>query len=166
MAPNASGRALADVDADALSIPKAKELAIFLRAGHGDGARLVNCCQSVDRSVEGLTIEVSVSLPQRPANDIKPSETIVVGFTSDERLPPGVFSPRPDFPYAPHTNLQTAGSGGVYAFTTNPGTRSNSIGIRYASWSASFGGLKRRRTVRCTNRTSLWSLCYSVRIQT
>ncbi len=109
MAPKASGRALADVDADALSIPKAKELAIFLRAGHGDGARLVSCCQSVDRSVEGLTIEVSVSLPQRPANDIKPSETIVVGFTSDERLPPGVFSPRPDFPYAPHTNLQTAG---------------------------------------------------------
>ena len=109
MAPNASGRALADVDADALSIPKAKGLAIFLRAGHGYGARLVSCCQSVDRNVEGLTIEVSVSLPQRPANDIKPSETIVVGFTSDDRLPPGIFSPRPDFPYAPHTNLQTAG---------------------------------------------------------
>ena len=109
MAPNASGRALADVDADALSIPRAKELAIFLRTGHGDGVPLVSCCQSSDGSVEGLTIEVSVSVPQRPVYDIKPKESIVVGFTSDDRLPPGVFSPRPDFPYAPHTNLQTAG---------------------------------------------------------
>ena len=109
MAPNASGRALANVDADALSIPKAKELAIFLRSGHRDGVRLVSCCQSSDGSVEGLRIEVSVSVPQRPVYDIKPKESIVVGFTSDDRLPPGVFSPRPDFPYAPHTNLQTAG---------------------------------------------------------
>ena len=109
MVSNASGRALANVDADALCIPKAKDLAVFLRAGRGEGVRLVNCCQSTDGSVEGLTIEVSVSVPQRPVHDIKPSETIVVGFTSDDRLPAGVFSPRPDFPYAPHTNLQTAG---------------------------------------------------------
>ena len=109
MAPNASGRAWADVDADALPIPKAKELAIFLCAGYGDGVRLVSCCQSSDGSVEWLRIEVSVSVPQRPVYDIKPSETIMVGFTSDDRLPPGVFSPRPDFPYAPHTNLQNPG---------------------------------------------------------
>ena len=109
MAPNASGRAWANVDADALCIPKAKDLAIFLRAGRGEGVRLVNCCQSTDGSVELLTMEVSVSVPQRPANDIRPSEIIVAGFTSDDQLPPGVFSPRPDFPYAPHTNLQDPG---------------------------------------------------------
>ena len=109
MATNASGRAWADVDADALSIPKAKELAVFLRAGHRGGARLVRCRQSSGGSVEWLTMEVSVSVPQRPANDIRPSEIIVIRFTSDDRLPPGVFSPRPDFPYAPHTNLQGPG---------------------------------------------------------
>ncbi len=72
MAPTASGGASATVGADALSIPKAKELANFLRAGHGEGARLVSCRQSADGSAEGLTIEMSVSVPQRPVNDIKP----------------------------------------------------------------------------------------------
>lgn len=109
MATNASGRAWADVDADALSIRRAKELAVFLCAGHGGGARLVSCFQSSDGSVEFLTIEVSVSVPQRPVYDIKPIETIGVRFTSDDRFQPGVFSPRPDFPYAPHTNLQNPG---------------------------------------------------------
>ena len=80
MATNASGRAWADVDADALSIPRAKELAVLLSAGHGGGARLVSCRQWSDGSVECLTIEVSVSVPQRPVYDIKPIETIVVGF--------------------------------------------------------------------------------------
>ena len=109
MAPNASGRALASVDADALSIPKAKDLANFLRAGRVEGVRLINCCQSSDGSVEGLTIEVSVSVPQRPVHGIKSNEIIVIGFVSDDRCPPEVYAPRPDFPYAPHTNLQTAG---------------------------------------------------------
>ena len=109
MAPNDAGRALANVDADALSILKAKELAVFLRDGHGEGVRLVNCGQSSDGSAEWLAIEVSVSVPQRPVHDIKSKENIVIGFSSDEQSPPGVFSPRPDFPYAPHTNLQTAG---------------------------------------------------------
>ena len=109
MAPNVAGRALANVDADALAIPKAKELANFLRAGYGEGVRLVSCGQSSNRGVEWLTIEGSVSVPQRPVHDIKAEEDIVVGFSSNEQIPPGVFSPRPDFPYAPHTNLQTAG---------------------------------------------------------
>ena len=109
MAPNASGRALANVDADALSIPKAKDLADFLRAGRSEGARLINCWRSADGDVEGLTIEVSVSVPQRPVHDIKSNEIIVIRFGSDDRFPPGVYSPRPDFPYAPHTNLQTPG---------------------------------------------------------
>ena len=109
MAPNDSGRALANVGVDALSIPKAQELAVFLRAGHDERARLVNCRQSSNGGVECLEIEVSISVPQRPVHDIKPKENIVVGFASDEQIPPGVYSPRSDFPYAPHTNLQTAG---------------------------------------------------------
>ena len=109
MAPNDSGRALANVGVDALSIPKAQELAVFLRAGHDERARLVNCWQSSNGGVECLEIEVSISVPQRPVHDIKPKENIVVGFASDEQIPPGVYSPRSDFPYAPHTNLQTAG---------------------------------------------------------
>ena len=109
MAPSDAGRALANVDADALAIPKAKELANFLRAGYGKGVWLASCVQSPNGGVEWLEIEVPVSVPQRPVHDIKPKERIVVGFASDEQIPPGVYSPRPDFPYAPHTNLQTAG---------------------------------------------------------
>ena len=109
MAQNDAGRGLANVDADALSIAKARELAHFLCTGHGEGARLVNCWQSSDGSVEWLHIEVDVSVPQRPVHDIKPIEEIVIRFWPDDYIPPGVFSPRADFPYAPHTNLQTAG---------------------------------------------------------
>ena len=109
MALSDAGRALVNIDADALSIPRAKELADYLRAGYAGGSRLTNCGQLSDGRVEWLTIEVSVSVPQRPVHDIKPKERIVVGFASDEQIPPGVYSPRPDFPYAPHTNLQTAG---------------------------------------------------------
>ncbi len=109
MAPNYAGRASANVDADALAIPKVKALAHFLRAGYGEGVRLVNCGQSSNGSAEWLEIEVPVSVPQRPVHDIKSKETIWVFFTSNERIPPWVYSPRPDFPYAPHTNLQNPG---------------------------------------------------------
>ena len=109
MAPNDADRASANVDADALSIPKANELAVFLRAGHDERARLVNCWQLSGGSLECLEIEVFVSVPQRPVYDIKAKESIVIGFASDDQFPPGVYSRRPDFPYAPHTNLQTAG---------------------------------------------------------
>ena len=109
MAPTDADRALANVDAGALSIPQANELAIFLRAGHDERARLVSCWQLSDGSVEWLKIELFVSVPQRPVHDIKPKESIVAAFASDEQVPPGVYSPRLDFPYAPHTNLQTTG---------------------------------------------------------
>ena len=109
MAPSDAGIVSVNIDADALSIPKVKELADYLRAGYAGGARLINCGQLLDGSVEWLTIEVSVSVPQRPVHDIKAKEEIVIGFSSDEHVSPGVFSPRPDFPYAPHTNLQTIG---------------------------------------------------------
>ena len=109
MAPTTSGRALVDVDPNALSILKARELADFLCSGHSEGVRLVSCCRSEDGILERLTIEVDVSVPQRPVYDIRPTESIVVEILSDERIPPGVYSPRADFPYAPHTNLQDPG---------------------------------------------------------
>ena len=109
MATSDASRALAKVEADALLIPKAKEFAYYLGAPHIDGARLTGCWQSSDCRVERLDIEVTVSVPQRPVHDIKSKEEIVIGFWSDDHVPPGVFSPRPDFPYAPHTNLQILG---------------------------------------------------------
>ena len=110
MPPNDAERASANVDADALSIPRASELAVFLWAGRDERARLVSCRQLSGGSLECLEIEVSVSVPQRPVRDIKAKESIVIAFSSDDRFPPEIYSPRPDFPYAPHTNLQIAGS--------------------------------------------------------
>ena len=109
MALSDAGRALVNIDADALSIPRAKELADYLRAGYAGGSRLTNCGQLSDGRVEWLTIEVSVSVPQRPVHDIRAKEEIVIGFWSDDHIQPCVLSPRPDFPFAPHTNLQHAG---------------------------------------------------------
>ena len=167
MAPNASDRALADVDADALSIPKAKDLAIFLRAGHDDGARLVNCWQSSDGSVEWLIIEVSVSVPQRPVNDIKPKEIIVVVFSSNEQtstwhlLAKTRFSVRSTYESANSRRM-------AKSMPLRPTVVRGQIRLESSTFPGAhqFGGLKRPRTVRCTNLTSRWSLCYSIRIQT
>ncbi|MCY4364739.1 MAG: ThiF family adenylyltransferase [Chloroflexi bacterium] len=109
MGTSDAGRALEKVEADALLIPRAKEFADYLGAAHIKGAQLSGCWQSSDRRVEWLEIEVTVSVPQRPVHDIRAKEEIAIRFLSDDHVPPGVFSPRPDFPYAPHTNLQNAG---------------------------------------------------------
>ena len=109
MATSNADRAWARVDAGALLIPKAKDLADFLGPAHISGAQLTGYCQSSSGRVEWLRIEVTVSVPQRPVHDIRAKEEIVIGFSSDDHVPPGVFSPRPDFPYAPHTNLQNPG---------------------------------------------------------
>ena len=108
MATTTSGRALVDIEPNALSISKAKDLANFLYSGHGDGVQLVNCHKTADGALEWLTIEVSVSVPQRPVHDIKPKETLAVQFPADDQVIPWVYALRPDFPYAPHTNLQVA----------------------------------------------------------
>ena len=109
MTTSRSGRALEGVAPNALCIPRARELAAFLGANHSPGARLVDCNQFDDGTLEWMNLDVDVSIPQRPIHDIRGTERIIVAFSSDERVLPGVYSPRVDFPFAPHTNLQIDG---------------------------------------------------------
>ena len=109
MAPTTLSGALRKVAPSALTISKSSDLATFLCSRHVEGARLVGCNRLDDGTLESLTIDVDASIPQRPAYDIKRVERIVVAFPSDDQCPPEIYSPRPDFPYAPHTNLQNKG---------------------------------------------------------
>lgn len=109
MSSNTYGRALADVDPDALSIPKSRALVDFLCSGHIPSVRLVEYGPRNNGDCEWITIELNVSIPQFPVYGIKEKEKIMVIFQADDQYPPGVYSMRADFPYAPHTNLQAAG---------------------------------------------------------
>lgn len=109
MTTSHSSRALESVAPNALSIPKAREFAAFLGSNHSSGTRLIDCIHFDDGTLECITIDMDVSVPQRPVYAIKPTERIIVAFSSNEQVRPGVYSPRPDFPFAPHTNLQNDG---------------------------------------------------------
>ena len=110
MAAANPSRALERVAPNALSIPKASELAAFLGSEQSPGARLVGCIQVDGGNLEWIATDIDVSVPQRPVHDIRPTERIVVEFSSHERVPPGIYSPRSDFPFVPHTNLQNKGA--------------------------------------------------------
>ena len=109
MTTSYSCRALESVAPNALSIPKARELSTFLGSNHSPGMRLVGCIQVDGGNLEWIVTDLDVSVPQRPVHDIRPTERIVVKFSSNERVPPGIYSPRADFPFVPHTNLQNDG---------------------------------------------------------
>ena len=95
-----------EISPDAVAIQRAKEFVDYLRSGHDERARLIQCFRDKESSDEWVVIEVKVSLPQRPAHDLRPLEPIAVRLSSSDRTQPRIFSLRKDFPYPPHINLQ------------------------------------------------------------
>ena len=95
-----------EISPDAVAIQRANEFVTYLRSGHDERVRVIRCLLDKERSNEWVVIEVDVSLPQRPAHDIRSLEPIAVRFSSSDRVQPRVFSLRKDFPYPPHINLQ------------------------------------------------------------
>ena len=95
-----------EISPDAVAIQRANEFVNYLRSGHDERVRLIQCLLDEERSIEWVVIDVEVSLPQRPAHDIRSLEPVAVRFSSNDHVQPRVFSLRKDFPYPPHTNLQ------------------------------------------------------------
>ncbi|HWD37205.1 MAG TPA: ThiF family adenylyltransferase [Fimbriimonas sp.] len=87
-----------------LRIPKARDLALRLKATQIQFATLVECRRAGD--VELVVFDVDVEVPQVVVHQIHPSERISVGFSEADTRIPQVHALRKDFPEVPHLNLQ------------------------------------------------------------
>src|SRR6266581_5431186 len=93
---------------EALSIPKAQELAHTLQHGTIPFVWFVDCrCLSQsNNNAEIIVFDVEVELGQRRLHDIHRYERIAVIFDRDDTTSPDVLALRDDFPCVPHLNLR------------------------------------------------------------
>ena len=88
-----------------LTIPRARAVARFASMTANPNIRLLGCYGPRDDGTEAVALTISATVPQRPVNDIRKTEPLLVVFCRDDRWYPWVESLRRDFPSAPHTNL-------------------------------------------------------------
>ena len=88
-----------------LALPKAHELARFLKSATNPFARLLECRAGAEEEV--VVLEVDVEVPQRPTHDIRHTERLAMVFFQTDQRQPEVLSLRPDFPSVPHLNLRS-----------------------------------------------------------
>lgn len=83
-----------------LAVPKARQLADYLAAGHNPWVRLVEV-KWVGGTDESNTVvfDVDVELSQTTVHDIHPVERMSVSFTATDSNWPEVLALRSDFPY-------------------------------------------------------------------
>ncbi|MEJ7590669.1 MAG: ThiF family adenylyltransferase [Planctomycetaceae bacterium] len=93
------------IDADALDIPRARQIASAITGGRLDFVRLVECCKIAGASIEILVIEVDVERPQVVVNPIRRVERIAVLLSADDDSYPEVLAVRKGFPVVPHMNI-------------------------------------------------------------
>jgi integrative and conjugative element protein (TIGR02256 family) len=86
-----------------LQVPKAVQLAEYLRAGFNPWARLVEVRRSGDGSE---TVVFDVELSQSVRYEVHPVERVAVSFSVADSARPEVVALRSDFPYVPHLNLR------------------------------------------------------------
>ena len=96
------------VKAEALAIPKARQLARFLLSELHPWARLVETRSGNTESPrsESVVFDVDVELSQVTTNNIRPIERICVTFTDTDDKWPEVLAVRTDFPLVAHLNLR------------------------------------------------------------
>ena len=99
----------ASVEPRKLTIPRARSVARFAEATSNPNVSLLNCYGSRDDGTEAVALAISATVPQRPAHDIRQTESILIVFDKDDGRCPWVESLRKDFPHAPHTNLTGPG---------------------------------------------------------
>lgn len=90
-----------------LVVPKARQVAQYLSAGHNPWVRLVEVKRAggTDES-NTVVFDVDVELSQITVHDIRPVERISATFTASDSNWPEVLALRFDFPYVPHLNLR------------------------------------------------------------
>ena len=92
-----------------LTIQRARSVARFAESGTNPNVRLISCYGSRDDGSEAVAVDVSATVPQRPAHDIRQTELLLIVFDRDDGRHPWVESLRNDFPRVPHTNLTGPG---------------------------------------------------------
>lgn len=93
----------------ALTVPKARQLAEYLLADHNPWAHLIEVRQTDgNEHSETVVFEVEVELSQASVHDIHSVERISVSFAMADSNWPEVLALRTDFPYVPHLNLRNS----------------------------------------------------------
>jgi proteasome lid subunit RPN8/RPN11 len=88
-----------------LKVPKARELAAFLKRPNLQFAKLLYCEVSKSGAAEAITFQVEVELGQKKIHEIRQYEPIQVVFDSTDKQQPEVLALRSDFPTTtPHQN--------------------------------------------------------------
>lgn len=96
------------VEPEDISIPKARELVQFLRAEVLPFVSFSNATRRAD-GWELVQVEVKPEVPNRPVNDIRFLESIVIEFDPADQSEPSAIALRSDFPSVPHTYLIAKG---------------------------------------------------------
>ena len=92
-----------------LTVPRARSVARFADTTANPNVRLLNCYGFRDDGTEAVALAISATVPQRPINDIRHTEHILIVFRQDDGWYPTVEALRKDFPCVPHTNLTEVG---------------------------------------------------------
>ena len=90
-----------------LVVPKARQLAEYLAAGHNPWTRLVEVkLARGEDETNSVVFDVEVELSQTTVHDIHQVERICVSFSAADLNWPEVLALRTDFPVVPHLNLR------------------------------------------------------------
>ena len=154
----------APIEPAKLTVPRARSVARFADTTANPNVRLLNCYGWRDDGTEAVAIAISATVPQRPVNDIRRNEHILLVFCRDDGWYPTVEALRKDFPSVPHTNLTEVG-------------KPRSLCLYYEPWDEVKLNLTAPKLMHnhvvaegtanehSTERTSLWSRCYSIRVE-
>ncbi len=99
----------AAIEPGKLTVPRARSVAQFANTTANPNVRLLNCYGFRDDGTEAVALAISATVPQRPINDIRQTEHILIVFRQDDAWYPTVEALRKDFPCVPHTNLTEVG---------------------------------------------------------
>ena len=93
------------VEADALAIPRARQIASTIVAGRIDFVRLIECRKDSLESAEILVVDVEVERPQVVVNQVLRLERLAIVLAAEDDQYPQVLAIRKGFPVVPHLNL-------------------------------------------------------------